>query len=207
LQVKDSSDEAHNEIRDCEKEGFQKEVADLKLKVAHYELLEAAFDEELTHRIEEIANLSDEIVSLKTTLEETISNSKHKIQRTDSSLEFELLRDSTKQHLLLGSPTDGEDTVQHDLMTEIQNYDDRLKEKDQTIDKLKQTIDYNFYLVHELQEMNEMFNIMKKGEMKETVTDSDDGKAKERIRHESFDVPFLSESLEPETMPEFVQVT
>ena len=111
------------------------------------------------------------------------------------------------QNLLLGSPTDGEDTVQHDLMTEIQNYDDRLKEKDQTIDKLKQTIDYNFYLVHELQEMNEMFNIMKKGEMKETVTDSDDGKAKERIRHESFDVPFLSESLEPETMPEFVQVT
>ena len=72
------------------------------------------------------------------------------------------------QNLLLGSPTDGEDTVQHDLMTEIQNYDDRLKEKDQTIDKLKQTIDYNFYLVHELQEMNEMFNIMKKGEMKET---------------------------------------
>ena len=106
------------------------------------------------------------------------------------------------QNLLLGNPTDGEDTVQHDLMTEIQNYDDRLKEKDQTIDKLKQTIDYNFYLVHELQEMNEMFN-----NMKETVTDSDDGKAKERIRHESFDVPFLSESLEPETMPEFVQVT
>ena len=60
-------------------------------------MLEAAFDEELTHRIEEIANLSDEIVSLKTTLEETISNSKQKIQRTDSSLEFELLRDSTKQ--------------------------------------------------------------------------------------------------------------
>ena len=65
------------------------------------------------------------------------------------------------QNLLLGNPTDGEDTVQHDLMTEIQNYDDRLKEKDQTIDKLKQTIDYNFYLVHELQEINEMFNIMK----------------------------------------------
>ena len=67
------------------------------MQVAHYELLEAAFDEELSHRIEEIANLSDEIVTLKTTLEETISNSKQKFQRTDSSLEFELLHDGTKQ--------------------------------------------------------------------------------------------------------------
>ena len=67
------------------------------MQVAHYELLEAAFDEELSHRIEEIANLSDEIVILKRTLEETISNSKQKFQRTDSSLEFELLHDGTKQ--------------------------------------------------------------------------------------------------------------
>ena len=67
------------------------------MQVAHYELLEAAFDEELSHRIEEIANLSDEIVTLKTTLEETISNSKQKFQCTDSSLEFELLHDGTKQ--------------------------------------------------------------------------------------------------------------
>ena len=67
------------------------------MQVAHYELLEAAFDEELSHRIEEIANLSDEIVTLKTSLEETISNAKQKFQRTDSSLEFELLHDGTKQ--------------------------------------------------------------------------------------------------------------
>ena len=38
MQVKDSSDEAHNEIRDCEKEGFQKEVADLKLKVCLFKI-------------------------------------------------------------------------------------------------------------------------------------------------------------------------
>ena len=66
-------------------------------QVSHYELLEAAFDEELTSRIKEIANLSDEIVTLKTTLEETINNSKGKVQRTDSSIEFELLHASTKQ--------------------------------------------------------------------------------------------------------------
>ena len=67
------------------------------LQVAHYELLEAAFDEELSDRIEEIANLSDEIVTLKIALEETISNSKQKFLRTDSSLEFELLHDGSKQ--------------------------------------------------------------------------------------------------------------
>ena len=67
------------------------------MQVSHYELLEAAFDEELTSRIKEIANLSDEIVTLKSTLEETINNTKRKVQRTDSSIEFELLHASTKQ--------------------------------------------------------------------------------------------------------------
>ena len=98
----------------------------------------------------------------------------------------------------------GEDTVQHDLMTEIQNYDDRLKEKDQTIDKLKQRINIHFHLVHELQNMNEMFNNLKKEQI--DVADSDNLSVKERIRHESFDVPNINESLEPETMSEFVQV-
>ena len=92
-------------------------------------------------------------------------------------------------------------------MTEIQNYDDRLKEKDQTIDQLKQRININFHLVHELQEMNEMFTDRKKEDMDDTMTDSNNGSVKERIRHESFDVPNLNESLEPETMTEFVQVT
>jgi len=167
-------------------------------------LLEAAFDEELTSRIKEIANLSDEIVTLKTTLEETINNSKGKVQRTDSSIEFELLHASTKQNLFVGGLVSGEDTVQHDLMTEIQNYDDKLKEKDQTIDKLKQGININLHLVHELQNMNEMFNNLKKEQI--DVVDSDNLSVKERIRHESFDVPNLNESLEPETMSEFVQI-
>ena len=92
-------------------------------------------------------------------------------------------------------------------MTEIQNYDDKLKEKDQTIDKLKQTVDFNFHLVREIQEMNEMFNKkMKKEEANNSMNDCAEQSAKERIRHESFDVPNLNESLEPETMPEFVQV-
>ena len=91
-------------------------------------------------------------------------------------------------------------------MTEIQNYDDKLKEKDQTIEKLKQTVDFNFHLVREIQEMNEMFNIKKKEESNDSMNDCAEQSAKERIRHESFDVPNLNESLEPETMPEFVQV-
>ena len=90
-------------------------------------------------------------------------------------------------------------------MTEIQNYDDKLKEKDQTIDKLKQGININLHLVHELQNMNEMFNNLKKEQI--DVVDSDNLSVKERIRHESFDVPNLNESLEPETMSEFVQVS
>ena len=91
-------------------------------------------------------------------------------------------------------------------MTEIQNYDDKLKEKDQTIEKLKQTVDFNFHLVREIQEMNEMFNNKKKDESNDSMNDCAEQSAKERIRHESFDVPNLNESLEPETMPEFVQV-
>ena len=106
---------------------------------------------------------------------------------------------------MLGNPTEREDTVQHDLMTEIQNYDDKLKEKDKIINKLKQNIDINFHLVHELQEMNEMFTNLKKEEIKDSMADSED--KHERIRQESFDVPNLNESLEPETMTDFVQVT
>ena len=60
-------------------------------------MLEAAFDEELSQRIDEIANLSNEIVTLKSTLEETMKSSKCKVQRTDSSIEFELLQSATKQ--------------------------------------------------------------------------------------------------------------
>ena len=60
-------------------------------------MLEAAFDEELSQRIDEIANLSNEIVTLKSALEETMKSTKRKVQRTDSSIEFELLQSATKQ--------------------------------------------------------------------------------------------------------------
>ena len=66
-------------------------------------MLEAAFDEELTNRIEEIATLSDEIVTLKATLEETLLNSKQKLQRADSSIEFDLLHAGVKQVHVVGS--------------------------------------------------------------------------------------------------------
>ena len=45
-------------------------------------------------------------------------------------------------------------------MTELQNYDDKLREKETTIFKLKQTIDTNFDLAKELQDLNEMFKSM-----------------------------------------------
>ena len=53
--------------------------------------------------------------------------------------------------------------------------------------------------------MNEIFTDLKKEEVQDRMADSED--KHERIRHESFDVPNLTESLEPETMPDFVQVT
>ena len=111
------------------------------------------------------------------------------------------------QNLILGNPAEGVGTVQHDLMTEIQNYDDKLKEKKQTIDKLKQTVDINFQIVQEIQQMNEMFHDKKREENKARMNHPEDGKDDGRVRHESFDVPNQNESLEPETMPEFIQVS
>ena len=52
-----------------------------------------------------------------------------------------------------------------------------------------------------------MFTNLKKEEIKYSMENSEDKHVKERIRHKSFDVPNLTESLEPETMPDFVQVT
>jgi len=192
-------------VKAYEREEDEKELADLKSKVVHYELLEAAFDEELTNRIKEIEILSEEIVNLKNTLEETL-NSKKILTRADSSIEFEILHAGVKQNLILGNPAEGVGTVQHDLMTEIQNYDDKLKEKDQTIDKLKQTVDINFQIVQEIQQMNEMFHDKKREENKARMNHPEDGKDDGRVRHESFDVPNQNESLEPETMPEFIQI-
>ena len=98
-------------VKAYEREEDEKELADLKSKVCkynflysggflmqvvHYELLEAAFDEELTNRIKEIEILSEEIVNLKNTLEETL-NSKKILTRADSSIEFEILHAGVKQ--------------------------------------------------------------------------------------------------------------
>ena len=93
--------------------------------------------------------------------------------------------------------------IQNDLMTELQNYDDKLREKETTIFKLKQTIDTNFDLAKELQDINEMFRNMNDASSREKDEQLPNNT---RIRHESFDVPTLNESIEPETMPEFMQV-
>ena len=89
-------------------------------------------------------------------------------------------------------------------MTELQNYDDKLREKETTIFKLKQTIDTNFDLAKELQDLNEMFKTMNDANSKREKDEK--LPTNTRIRHESFDVPTLNESIEPETMPEFMQV-
>ena len=52
--------------------------------------MEAAYTDELSNRIDEINNLSDEVVALKSTIDELLINSnKPKLGRQDSSLEFE----------------------------------------------------------------------------------------------------------------------
>ena len=56
--------------------------------------MEAAYTDELSNRIDEINNLSDEVVALKSTIDELLINSnKPKLGRQDSSLEFEALTD------------------------------------------------------------------------------------------------------------------
>ena len=72
---------------------------------------------------------------------------------------------------------------------------------------LKMKTHFVFQIVQEIQQMNEMFHDKKREEIKARMNHPEDGKDDGRVRHESFDVQHQNESLEPETMPEFIQVS
>ena len=59
----------------------------MKERLSRAELVEVAYNEELTQRIDEISNLSAEIDVLKTTIEELlVTGSKNKLDRACSGL-------------------------------------------------------------------------------------------------------------------------
>ena len=162
--------------------------------------MEVAYNEELSNRIDEISELSEEIIALKSTIEEILATSNsNKLRKTDSSLEFEILRDISR-------PRTGQDNHQHDLMSELEDYDKKLKEKDleissidsklkekeQTIEKQQQVIEFSSQFLSEIEAMNKMIDKKMKGEKSRSQDD------------DSFHLP--KESLEPETMQDFAQV-
>merc|ERR1712066_1048345 len=125
-----------------------------------------------SNRIDEISKLSGEIIALKTTIEEILlsSSNNNKLRKTDSSLEFEILRDSSRPRPGLENHEEKLESVQHDLMSELQNYDKKLKEKDleifnfdnklkekeQTIEKQQQVIEFSSQFLSEIEAMNKM---------------------------------------------------
>ena len=82
-------------------------------------------------------------------------------------------------------------SVERELRQEIEAYDGRLKEKDEVIEKLRQTVDLNFHILHAVGGMNRMLEARMREEPGEERTSG---------------LPQFSESLEPETMQEFEQV-
>ena len=170
--------------------------------------MEAAYNEELANRIDEISKLSGEITVLKTTIEElVVNNNNNRLRRADSSLEFEILRDISKPQL--EDHQESGESVQDDLMSELQNYDkklaekdleissfdSKLKEKEQTIEKQKQVIEFSGQFLSEIEAMNKM--IEKKMRREKSLSQDDS------LHH--FQLP--KESLEPETMQVFSQVS
>lgn len=173
----------------------------------HFELVEAAYDEELSARIDENSRLSQEVSSLKSTIDELLLNKgKDKIRRQDSSLEFEALRGISEA----GEDfEDAKENVQQDLMSELRSYeeklkdkdleiasfDDKLKEKDKALEKLHRILDFNNQFLVEIQAMNKMIERKTKGKTKKTKEE------------ESLDQgQIFQESLEPETLQDFSQV-
>ena len=145
-------------------------------------------------------------MTLKSTIDELLLNSNQaKLGRQDSSLEFEALSDKF--------PANGEnyngasEAIQQDLMTELKSFEDKLKEKDkeiylidsnlkdkeQTIEKLHQILNFNSQFLVEIQTMNKMIEKKSKG-------------SKAPSRDEFLDQQQFKESLEPETFHELSQV-
>ena len=185
---------------------FMSNIWNIFFQLYHSELVEVAYTEELSNRIDEITNLSNEVVTLKSTIDELLLNSNQaKLGRQDSSLEFEALSDKF--------PANGEnyngasEAIQQDLMTELKSFEDKLKEKDkeihlidsnlkdkeQTIEKLHQILNFNSQFLVEIQTMNKMIEKKSKG-------------SKAPSRDEFLDQQQFKESLEPETFHELSQV-
>ena len=164
----------------------------------------------MANRIDEISKLSGEITVLKTTIDElVVNNNNNKLRRTDSSLEFEILRDISRPGAGLEDHQERLESVQDDLMSELQNYDkklaekdreissfdSKLKEKEQTIEKQQQVIEFSGQFLSEIEAMNKM--IEKKMRREKSLSQDD-----------SFHPLHLpKESLEPETMQVFSQVS
>ena len=179
--------------------------------MSNSELIEAAYNEELSNRNDDIIKLSNEIVSLKETIDELLTNSsKNKLGRQDSSLEFEALKDFNKGSLLLLDNCDeASETIQQDLMSELHSYEEKLLEKDkeildidkqlkdkeQKIEKLQQILNFNSQFLIEIQNMNKMIEKKTKGGISNSAPS----------REESLNQQF-NESLEPETFQDFTQV-
>ena len=179
--------------------------------MSNSELIEAAYNEELSNRNDDIIKLSNEIVSLKKTIDELLTNSsKNKLGRQDSSLEFEALKDINKGSLLLLDNCDeASETIQQDLMSELHSYEEKLLEKDkeileidkqlkdkeQKIEKLQQILNFNSQFLIEIQNMNRMIEKKTKGGISNSAPS----------REESLNQQF-NESLEPETFQDFTQV-
>ena len=163
----------------------------------------------MANRIDEISKLSGEITVLKTTIDElVVNNNNNKLRRTDSSLEFEILRDISRPGAGLEDHQERLESVQDDLMSELQNYDkklaekdreissfdSKLKEKEQTIEKQQQVIEFSGQFLSEIEAMNKM--IEKKMRREKSLSQDDS--------FHPFHLP--KESLEPETMQVFSQV-
>ena len=194
------------EHKNCQTDFLDKELISLKEKVKHFELVEAAYDEELSARIDENSRLSQEVSSLKSTIDELLLNKgKDKIRRQDSSLEFEALKGITEA---AEESEDIKENVQQDLMSELRSYeeklkdkeleiasfDDKLKEKDKALEKLHKILDFNNQFLVEIQAMNKMIDKKTKGAAASKEEESLD-------QGQNF-----QESLEPETLQDFSQV-
>ena len=183
-------------------------ISNFSFQLHHSELVEVAYTEELSNRIDEINKLSNEVVTLKSTIDELLLNSNQaKLGRQDSSLEFEALRDFNNCPANRGNYNEAAEAIQQDLMTELKNFeikleekdkeilqiDSNLKDKEQTIEKLHQILSFNSQFLVEIQTMNKMIEKKTKG-------------SKATSRDESLDQQQFKESLEPETFHELSQV-
>ena len=178
-------------------------------QIHHFELVEVAYNEELSNRIDEIKKLSSEVISLRSTIDELLlSNNKNRLGRQDSSLEFEALRNVNINNTKSEYPNKERETFQKDLMTEINHYEELLKEKEKEIfdidkklgerdikiEKLQQILSFNNQFLLDIQAMNKMIEKKTK-------------KGNAPSRDESLEIQTFKESLEPETLNEFSQVT